>query len=290
MVNIMSLKAKTLLITGASRGIGLAIALRAARDGANIAILAKTTEPHPKLEGTIYTAAEQIEKAGGKALPLAVDIREESAVTDAIARTAATFGGIDIVVNNASAIQTTPVTQTDMKRFDLMHGINARGTFMVSKYAIPHLAKAANPHILMISPPLDMQQKWFAPYTAYAMAKFNMSIIALGLSGELRGKVAVNTLWPRTTIATAAIKNLLGGDVVMQRSRKPDIIADAAYALFHKPVSFSGNFLIDDTFLAGEGVTDFEKYRVDPGQPLQVDIFMPDSPPPPKGVTVGGRL
>ena len=290
MVNIMSLKAKTLLITGASRGIGLAIALRAARDGANIAILAKTTEPHPKLEGTIYTAAEQIEKAGGKALPLAVDIREESAVTDAIARTAATFGGIDIVVNNASAIQTTPVSQTDMKRFDLMHGINARGTFMVSKYAIPHLQKAANPHILMISPPLDMQQKWFAPYTAYAMAKFNMSIIALGLSGELRGKVAVNTLWPRTTIATAAIKNLLGGDVVMQRSRKPDIIADAAYALFQKPVSFSGNFLIDDTFLAGEGVTDFEKYRVDPGQPLQVDIFMPDSPPPPKGVMVGGRL
>ena len=290
MVNIMSLKGKTLLITGASRGIGLAIALRAAKDGANIAILAKTTEPHPKLEGTIYTAAEQIEKAGGKALPLPVDIREESAVTDAIARTAATFGGIDIVVNNASAIQTTPVSQTDMKRFDLMHGINARGTFMVSKYAIPHLQKAANPHILMISPPLDMQQKWFAPFTAYAMAKFNMSIIALGLSGELRGKVAVNTLWPRTTIATAAIKNLLGGDVVMQRSRKPDIIADAAYALFQKPVSFSGNFLIDDTFLAGEGVTDFEKYRVDSSQPLQVDIFMPDSPPPPKGVTVGGRL
>jgi citronellol/citronellal dehydrogenase len=290
MVNIMSLKGKTLLITGASRGIGLAIALRAAKDGANIAILAKTTEPHPKLEGTIYTAAEQIEKAGGKALPLPVDIREESAVTDAIARTAATFGGIDVVVNNASAIQTTPVSQTDMKRFDLMHGINARGTFMVSKYAIPHLEKAANPHILMISPPLDMQQKWFAPFTAYAMAKFNMSIIALGLSGELRGKVAVNTLWPRTTIATAAIKNLLGGDVVMQRSRKPDIIADAAHALFQKPVSFSGNFLIDDTFLAGEGVTDFEKYRVDPTQPLQVDIFMPDSPPPPKGVTVGGRL
>jgi citronellol/citronellal dehydrogenase len=290
MVNIMSLKGKTLLITGASRGIGLAIALRAAKDGANIAILAKTTEPHPKLEGTIYTAAEQIEKAGGKALPLPVDIREESAVTDAIARTAATFGSIDIVVNNASAIQTTPVSQTDMKRYDLMHGINARGTFMVSKYAIPHLQKAANPHILMISPPLDMQQKWFAPYTAYAMAKFNMSIIALGLAGELRGKVAVNTLWPRTTIATAAIKNLLGGDVVMQRSRKPDIIADAAHALFQKPVSFSGNFLIDDTFLAGEGVTDFERYRVDPSQPLQVDIFMPDSPPPPKGVTIGGRL
>jgi citronellol/citronellal dehydrogenase len=290
MVNIMSLKGKTLLITGASRGIGLAIALRAARDGANIAILAKTTEPHPKLEGTIYTAAEQVEKAGGKALPLPVDIREESAVTDGIERTAATFGGIDIVVNNASAIQTTPVSQTDMKRFDLMHGINARGTFMVSKYAIPHLQKAANPHILMISPPLDMQQKWFAPYTAYAMAKFNMSIIALGLSGELRGKVAVNTLWPRTTIATAAIKNLLGGGDVMQRSRKPDIMADAAYALFQKPVSFTGNFLIDDTFLAGEGVTDFETYRVDPSQPLQVDIFMPDSPPPPKGVTVGGRL
>jgi citronellol/citronellal dehydrogenase len=289
MINSMSLNGKSLLITGASRGIGLAIALRAAKDGANVAILAKTIEPHPKLEGTIYTAAEQIEKAGGKALPLPVDIREESAVTEAIAKTAATFGGIDIVVNNASAIQTTPVTQTDMKRFDLMHGINARGTFMVSKYAIPHLLKAENPHILMISPPLDMQEKWFAPYTAYAMAKFNMSIVALGLAGELRGKVAVNALWPRTTIATAAIKNLLGGDIVMRRSRKPEIVADAAYALFHKPKTFSGNFLIDDTFLAGEGVTDFEHYRADPSQPLQVDIFMPDSPPPPKGVVIGGR-
>ena len=285
-----TLEGKTLFITGASRGIGLAIALRAARDGANIAIAAKTAEPHAKLEGTIYTAAEEIEQAGGKALPIVCDIRFEDQVEAAVAKTAETFGGLDIVVNNASAISLTPTPQTDMKRFDLMHGINARGTFMVSKYAIPHLQKAANPHILMISPPLDMQQKWFAPYTAYAMAKFNMSIIALGLSGELRGKVAVNTLWPRTTIATAAIKNLLGGDIVMQRSRKPDIIADAAYALFQKPVSFSGNFLIDDTFLAGEGVTDFEKYRVDASQPLQVDIFMPDSPPPPKGVTVGGRL
>jgi citronellol/citronellal dehydrogenase len=289
MINSMSLNGKSLLITGASRGIGLAIALRAAKDGANVAILAKTIEPHPKLEGTIYTAAEQIEKAGGKALPLPVDIREESAVTEAIAKTAAAFGGIDIVVNNASAIQTTPVTHTDMKRFDLMHGINARGTFMVSKYAIPHLLKAENPHILMISPPLDMQEKWFAPYTAYAMAKFNMSIVALGLAGELRGKVAVNALWPRTTIATAAIKNLLGGDIVMRRSRKPEIVADAAYALFHKPKTFSGNFLIDDTFLAGEGVTDFEHYRAEPSQPLQVDIFMPDSPPPPKGVVIGGR-
>jgi citronellol/citronellal dehydrogenase len=289
MVNSMSLQGKTLLITGASRGIGLAIALRAAKDGAGIAILAKTTEPHPKLEGTIYTAAEQIEQAGGKALPLAVDIRDEAAVKDAIERTVATFGGLDIVVNNASAIQTTPVSQTDMKRFDLMHGINARGTFMVSKYAIPYLEKAANPHILMISPPLDMQEKWFAPYTAYAMAKFNMSIIALGLAGELRGRVAVNALWPRTTIATAAIKNLLGGDVVMRRSRKPEIMADAAYAIFQKPASFTGHFLIDDTFLAGEGVTDFEPYRVDPSQPLQVDIFMPNSPPPPKGVTIGPR-
>jgi citronellol/citronellal dehydrogenase len=286
----MSLKNKTLFITGASRGIGLAIALRAARDGANIAIAAKTDAPHPKLPGTIHTAASEIERAGGRALPLVVDVRDDAQVQSALAQTAEAFGGIDIVVNNASAVQVTPVTQTDMRRFDLMHQVNARGTFMVSKYAIPHLQKAANPHILMISPPLDMQQKWFAPYTAYAMAKFNMSIIALGLAGELRGKVAVNTLWPRTTIATAAIKNLLGGDVVMQRSRKPEIIADAAYALFQKPVSFSGNFLIDDTFLAGEGVTDFERYRVDPSQPLQVDIFMPDSPPPPKGVMVGGRL
>ena len=287
----MSLQGKTLFITGASRGIGLAIALKAAADGANIAIAAKTVEPHPKLEGTIHTAAAQIEKAGGKALPLAVDVRDESAVRDAIDKTAATFGGIDIVVNNASAIQTTPVTQTDMRRFDLMHQINARGTFMVSKYAIAHLERAANPHILMISPPLDMQEKWFAPYTGYAMAKFGMSLVTLGLAGELRGKgIAVNALWPRTTIATAAVKNLLGGDAIMRRSRKPEILAEAASRIFQKPArSFTGNFLIDDTFLAGEGVTDFDQYRADPSQPLQADFFVPDTTPPPKGVDLGPK-
>ena len=282
----MSLQGKTLFITGASRGIGLAIALKAAADGANIAIAAKTVEPHPKLEGTIHTAAAEIEKAGGHALPLVVDVRDESSVKTAIDQTAARFGGIDIVVNNASAIQLTPVTQTDMRRFDLMHQINTRGTFLVSKYAIPHLQKAANPHIMMLSPPLDMAEKWFAPHTAYTMAKFGMSLVVLGLAGELRGKVAVNALWPRTTIATAAVKNLLGGEAMMQRSRTPEILAEAAYRVFHKPKDFTGNFLIDDTFLAGEGVSDFDRYRVDPTQPLQVDFFVPNSMPPPKGVSM----
>jgi citronellol/citronellal dehydrogenase len=277
----MPLAGKTLFITGASRGIGLAIALKAAADGANIAIAAKTVEPHPKLEGTIHSAAALIAKVGGGALPLAVDVRDEAAVKSALDETAARYGGIDIVVNNASAISLTPVAETDMKRFDLMHQINARGTFMVSKHAIPHLLKSANPHILMLSPPLDMQEKWFAPHTAYSMAKFGMSLVALGLAGELRGRVAVNALWPRTTIATAAVKNLLGGEAVMRRSRKPEILADAAYRIFHKPTSFTGNFLIDDSFLASEGVTDFDQYRVDPSQPLQVDFFVPESTPPP---------
>jgi citronellol/citronellal dehydrogenase len=283
----MSLKGKTLFITGASRGIGLAIALRAAREGANIAVAAKTDTPHPKLPGTIHTAAEEIEKAGGKALPLTVDVRDEAVVKQALDKTAATFGGIDIVVNNASAIQLTPVAQTDMRRFDLMHQINARGTFVVSKHALPHLEKAENPHILMLSPPLDMKEKWFAGRTGYSMAKCGMSLVVLGLAGELRGKVAVNALWPRTTIATAAIKNLLGGDALMSMSRTPDIIAEAAARIFAKPAkSFSGNFLIDDTFLAGEGVTDFDQYRVDPAKPLQPDFFVPDEMVPPQGVSL----
>jgi citronellol/citronellal dehydrogenase len=285
----MSLNGKTLFITGASRGIGLAIALKAAADGANIAIAAKTVEPHPKLEGTIYSAAEAIEKAGGRALPLVCDVREKDQVKAAIEQAAATFGGIDIVVNNASAIQLKPAAQTNMNRFDLMHQINARGTFMVSKYALPYLEKAANPHILMLSPPLDMKEKWFAPHTAYSMAKFGMSLVVLGLAGELRGKIAVNALWPRTTIATAAVKNLLGGDTMMRMSRKPDILADAAYRIFQKPVTFTGNFLIDDSFLAAEGVTDFDQYRVDPSQPLQVDFFVPDDMPPPPGVSLGAK-
>jgi citronellol/citronellal dehydrogenase len=282
----MSLKGKTLFITGGSRGIGLAIALKAARDGANIAIAAKTVDPHPKLEGTIHTAAAEIEKAGGKALALAVDVRDEAAVKGALDKTAATFGGLDIVINNASAIQLTQTAATDMRRFDLMHQINARGTFMVSKYALPYLLKSDNPHILMLSPPLDMQEKWFAPATAYAMAKFGMSLVVLGLAGEQRGKIAVNALWPRTTIATAAVRNLLGGDALMNMSRKPDILADAAWRIFQKSKTFTGNFIIDDTFLAGEGVTDFDQYRVNPSQPLQVDFFVPDNIPPPAGVSL----
>ena len=287
----MSLNGKTLFITGASRGIGLAIALAAAREGANIAIAAKTEAPHPKLPGTIYSAAAEIEAAGGHALPLAVDVREETAVKEAIGRTVERFGGLDIVVNNASAISLTPVEQTEMRRFDLMHQVNTRGTFMVSKYAIPYLAKAANPHILMMSPPLDLAQKWFAPHTAYSIAKYGMSLVVLGLSGELRAKgIAVNALWPRTTIATAAIRNLLGGDALMRMSRTPEIVAEAACRIFAKPArQFTGNFLIDDTFLAGEGVSDFDRYRVDPTQPLAQDFFVPDSMPAPPGVSLAAK-
>jgi citronellol/citronellal dehydrogenase len=277
------LKNKTLFITGASRGIGLAIALKAARDGANVVIAAKTAEAHPKLPGTIHTAAAEVEAAGGKALALQVDIREEAEVKAAIDKTVETFGGLDIVVNNASAIQLTDSQTTDMKRWDLMHQVNARGTFMVSKYAIPHLAKAENPHILMLSPPLDMKEKWFAAHTAYSIAKYGMSLCVLGLAGELRRKgIAVNALWPRTTIATSAVKFALGGDAMMRASRTPDILADAAHVIFSKPAkSFTGNFLIDDTFLAAEGWTDFDQYRVDPTQKLFVDFFVPDDSVPP---------
>jgi citronellol/citronellal dehydrogenase len=281
---------KTLFITGASRGIGLAIALRAARDGANIAIAAKTEKPHPKLEGTIFTAAEAIERAGGRALPLVVDVRDEESVAAGIEKAASTFGGIDIVVNNASAISPTPIAATETKRFDLMHQVNARGTFLVSKLALPHLVKQTNPHILMLSPPLDMKEKWFAPHTAYSMAKYGMSLVVLGLAGEARGRVAVNALWPRTTIATAAIRNILGGEALMRRSRTPEIIADAAYGIFTKPVTFTGNFLIDDSFLASEGVADFEQYRVDRSVSLAPDFFVPDDSLPPPGVTLGDRI
>jgi citronellol/citronellal dehydrogenase len=279
----MSLKGKTLFITGASRGIGLAIGLRAARDGANVAIAAKTTEPHPKLPGTIHTAAREIEEAGGRALPLVVDVRDEEGVKGAIARTVETFGGLDVVVNNASAINLSNTPFTDMKRFDLMHQINTRGTYMVSKYAIPHLEKAENPHILMMSPPLDIQEKWFAPHLAYSLAKYGMSLCVLGLAGELRPRgIAVNALWPRTTIATAAVRNLLGGEQMAQASRTPEILADAAWMIFNKPArEFTGRFLIDDTFMAGEGVTDFSGYRVDPSVPLMPDFFVPDDVPPP---------
>jgi citronellol/citronellal dehydrogenase len=283
-----TLKGKTMFISGASRGIGLAIALRAARDGANVAVAAKTAEPHPKLAGTIYTAAEEIRAAGGMALPILCDIRDEAQVIAAVDKTVAEFGGIDICVNNASAISLTDSQKTDMKRFDLMMGINTRGTFMVSKYCIPHLKKAANPHILMLSPPLDMKAKWFAHSTAYTMAKFGMSMCVLGLAGELqRDGVAVNALWPRTTIATAAVGNLLGGDAMMRASRKPDIMGDAAHAIFTRPArEFTGQFCIDDKVLYAAGVRDFEPYRVDPSVPLMSDFFVPDDDVAPPGVTV----
>ena len=283
-----SLKGKTLFVSGGSRGIGLAIALRAARDGANVAIAAKTAEPHPKLKGTIYTAAEEVRAAGGKALPILCDIREEAQVMAAIDKTVAEFGGIDICVNNASAISLTNSQGTDMKRFDLMMGINTRGTFMVSKYCIPHLKKAENPHILMLSPPLDMQTKWFEHSTAYTMAKFGMSMCVLGLAGELKSAgVAVNALWPRTTIATAAVGNLLGGDAMMRASRTPEIMGDAAYVIFTKPSrEFTGQFCIDDKVLYESGVRDFEHYRVDPSVPLMSDFFVPDDDVPPPGVSV----
>jgi len=286
----MSLKNRSLFITGASRGIGLAIALRAARDGANIIVAAKTATPHPRLPGTIYTAADEIAKAGGTALPVVCDVRDEAQVREAIERAAGRFGGIDIVVNNASAVSRTPVVDTDMRRYDLMQQVNTRGTFMVSKYAIPHLERSSNPHILMCSPPLDMQERWFAGSTAYSIAKYGMSLVALGLAGELRPKgIAVNALWPRTTIATSAIKNLLGGERVMRMSRTPEIMADAACLILQKPArSFTGHFLIDDSFLASEGISDFSRYRADASAPLAAAFFVPDEPPPPPGVEVRG--
>jgi citronellol/citronellal dehydrogenase len=273
-----SLAGKTLFITGASRGIGLAIALRAARDGANVAIAAKTAEPHPKLPGTIYTAAKEIEAAGGKALPLVVDVRSEEAVKAAIEQTAATFGGIDILVNNASAISLTPTLMTDMKRYDLMHQINTRGTFLCSKICVPYLKKAANPHILNLAPPLKSitEPRWFGPHVAYTMAKFGMTLCVLGMAEEFRGDgIAVNALWPRTTIATAAIQNLLGGDGIMKSSRTPEIMGDAAwYILTRASREATGNYYIDDEVMAQEGVTDLDKYAVSPGTPLTPDFFV----------------
>ena len=285
----MSLAGKTLFITGASRGIGLAIALRAARDGANVAIAAKTAEPHPKLPGTIYTAAKEIEDAGGKALPLIVDVRDEASVQEAVAKTVAAFGGIDICVNNASAIQLTGTLATDMKRYDLMHQINGRGTFLTSKICLPHLRKAANPHILALSPPLDIKPKWFAPHVAYSMAKYNMSLAMMGMAEEFRADgVACNALWPRTAIATAAIQFALTGEEGLKHCRKVEIMADAAHAIFCKPSrEFTGQFVIDDTFLYGEGVRDFDQYRVDPTATLMPDFFVPDDSVPPPGVVIG---
>jgi len=273
---VASLKGKTLFISGGSRGIGLAIALRAAKDGANVIVAAKTAEPHARLPGTIYTSAEEIEAAGGKALPVVCDIRDEQQVEDAVAAGVEKFGGIDICVNNASAISLTPTLKTKMSRFDLMHQINTRGTFLVSKTCLPHLLKADNPHILNLSPPLNMDEKWFAPHVAYTMAKFGMSLCVLGMAGEFRKQgVAVNALWPRTTIATAAVKNLLGGEEMVRCSRKPEIMGDAAHAILTKPSrEFTGNFCIDDEVLESIGVTDLSHYAVEPGAKLFPDFFV----------------
>ncbi len=271
-----TLQGKTLFITGASRGIGKAIGLRAAKDGANVVVAAKTTDPHPKLPGTIYSAAEEIEKAGGKALACIVDVRDEASIAAAVAQAVAKFGGIDILVNNASAISLTGTLHTPMKRFDLMHQINTRGTFACSQACIPHLAKAKNPHILNLSPPLNMEAKWFAPHVAYTMAKFGMSLCVLGMAEELKPEgIAVNALWPRTVIATAAVQNLLGGDEVIKGSRSPEIMADAAHAIFvRNSRQHTGNFYIDDEVMAAEGITDLSKYAMVPGAELIPDFFV----------------
>lgn len=267
---------KTAFITGASRGIGKAIAMKLASQGANIVVAAKTTEPHPKLEGTIFTAADDLEKAGGKALPVVVDIRSEETVQQAIDDTLAKFGGIDILINNASAINLSPTEQLQMKRFDLMHSINVRGTFMVSKYCIPHLRKGSNPHILTLSPPLNLKPEWFGAHLAYTMSKYGMSMTVLGLANELKkDKIAVNALWPQTTIATAAVRNLLGGESMIQASRHPSIMADAAFAIFNRPhESCNGNFFIDEDVLKEEGITDFGVYAVNPEKTLMKDLFV----------------
>jgi citronellol/citronellal dehydrogenase len=282
------LSGKTLFITGASRGIGLAIALRAARDGANVAIAAKTVEPHKYLPGTIYSAAKDIEAAGGKALPLVVDVRDEASVVRAVETAAQTFGGIDICVNNASAIQLTGTLATEMKRYDLMQQVNARGTFLTSKACIPYLKRADNPHVLTMSPPLDMSARWFQGHVAYTMAKFGMSMCVLGMAGEFRDDgIAFNALWPRTIIATAAIQFAVGDPERMRHCRTPAIMADAAHAILTKPSrEFTGHFLIDDSLLYAEGERDFEKYRVDPSVELASDFFVPESSIPPPGVTI----
>lgn len=285
----MSLKNKTLFISGASRGIGLAIALRAARDGANIAIAAKTAEPNPKLPGTIYSAAEEVEKAGGKALPIVCDIRDEEQIRAAVAQTVERFGGIDICVNNASAISLTGTLATEAKRYDLMHQINARGTFMVSKACIPHLKKAANPHVLNLSPPLDFSAKFFAPHAAYTLAKYAMSIYAMAMAVEFKKDgIAFNSLWPRTLIATAALQAIPGAMAIVSRARKPEIMADAAYVIFNKNSrEFTGQHCIDDMVLAAAGITDLRAYRMQPGNdPLETDLFVPDAMPPPAGIQI----
>ncbi len=275
----MSLQGKTVFITGASRGIGKAIGLRAARDGANVVIAAKTVEPHPKLPGTIHTAAKEMEDAGGQTLAVAMDVRFEEQVAAAFEKAVDRFGSIDILVNNASAISLTGTLDTPMKRFDLMHQINTRGAFLCSRLAIPHLRRAANPHVLNLSPPLNMEARWFGPHVAYTMAKYGMSLCVLGMAEEFRADgIAFNALWPRSVIATAAVRNLLGGEAVIQRSRKPEIMADAAHAILTRPSrETTGNFFVDEDVLRSEGVSDFRKYQVDPALPdseLAPDFFL----------------
>ena len=281
----MSLAGKTLFISGGSRGIGLAVALRAARDGANLVLAAKTAEPHAHLPGTIYTAAEEIEAAGGKALPLVLDIRDVDAVEAAMAQAAQHFGGIDILVNNASAISKTPTLETEAKRYDLMHDINARGTFFVSKAAVPYLKKAANPHVLTMSPPINLDPAWFKPHVAYTMSKYAMSMTVLGMAEEYRDDgIAFNSLWPRYGIATAAIEFAAADADQLKHCRTPEIMSDAAYEILTRPSrECTGNFFIDDTLLAETGVTDFSKYRVDPSVPLRVGMFFADDDLPPPG-------
>lgn len=272
----MSFANQTVLITGASRGIGKAIGLRLAAEGANIVIAAKSVEENPKLGGTIYSSAREVEAAGGKALPVACDIRFEEQVQNLVQKAVEAFGGIDIVINNASAISLTPTPQTEMKRFDLMHDINVRGTFLVTRTCIPYLKKSSNPHILTLSPPLNLHPKWFGGHVAYTISKYNMSMMTMGWAAEFKGdKIAANSLWPRTTIATAAVKNLLGGDALINMSRTPDILADAAYYILRQSSSAcTGNLFIDEDVLAKEGITDLGKYSVVPGGKLYNDLFI----------------
>ncbi len=285
----MSLKDKTIFITGASRGIGLAIAERCARDGANIVIAAKSVTEDSRLGGTIHSAAEAVEAAGGQALAVQCDIRDEANVEAAVAQAVERFGGIDAVVNNASAIYPRGTADVPMKRYDLMHGVNGRGTFLVTQKCLPYLEKAENPHILVLSPPLDMRPLWFGPHVAYTSAKYQMSLCVLGWGEEFKGRIGANAIWPRTAVATAAISNVLANDEAMKTCRKPEILADTAYAVLNKPArEFTGNFLIDDTFLYSEGVTDFDQYSVEPGTDLLPDFFVPeeDEAPTPPGVKI----
>jgi citronellol/citronellal dehydrogenase len=278
----MDLNGKTLFISGASRGIGLAIALRAARDGANVALIAKTAAPHPKLEGTVYTAAEQIEAAGGRALPIVGDVRDEQQVAEAVAQAVERFGGIDVCVNNASAINLAGTEALELKRYDLMQDINVRGTFAVSRACIPHLRGRENPHILTLSPPIDLDPRWLGPHLGYTLAKYGMSIVALGLAAELRDDgIASNALWPRTLVATAAVQNLLGGEAAMARARRPEIYADAAYAILTRPSrACTGTAFLCEDVLLEEGVTDLSQYSYVAGAELAVDLFVDAADPP----------